>query len=167
MNRISTKSSGLATPALESVSARDSKIFLIPSKVGYCFGGSLSSTLTKSYTFFEDVFVLGAEIFRQHLFCRLAIGLDAVDGFDLRFDIPSDDVGVFPDKLAGRSYGVALVRLTCGCESVEAPFLSHDGLDRAEHGCLNLSCLQRAEALRDVADLDDCDILQWIQSDFF
>src|SRR5690242_19256710 len=47
-NRISTKSSGFAAFAFGSVSPNGSRIFLIPSRVGYCLGGSISSLTPSS-----------------------------------------------------------------------------------------------------------------------
>ena len=50
---------------------------------------------------FQDLSVRYVEIFSQYPDPRFPVGLEAMDGFDLGFDIAPDNVGIFPDECAG------------------------------------------------------------------
>src|SRR5262245_49736946 len=59
---------------------------------------------------FQDLLVLQCEVFRQYFDPGFPISLDAVDGFNLRSDIPPDDVRIVPNERAGRSHADTLIR---------------------------------------------------------
>src|SRR5438132_13978697 len=103
MKRMSTKSSGLAAFALGSVCASGSKMFLIPSSVGYCFAGAVIVSADIIIGLFQDLLVLQREVFRQYSSSRLAVRLNAVNSLNLRFDIPLHHVGNFTNARGCRS----------------------------------------------------------------
>src|SRR5262245_25153412 len=159
MNRISTKSSGLAAFAFGSDCASGSKMFLIPSSVGYCFGGSLSVSTDVIIGPFQDLLVLQSVVFCHHFYRCLPVRLDAMDGFYLRSDIPSNDIRTFLNESSGRGRPCALIGQAHAHEIIKTHFLRHELVGLGEHSGLNLSSLQCTQAFWQTADLQECDIL--------
>src|SRR5262245_7771397 len=165
MKLISTKSSGLAAFALGSVSASGSKIFLIPLQGRILFRGKSIVSTDVIIGPFQDLLVLQSVVFCQHFYRCLPVRLDAVDGLDLRSDIPPDAVRTFPNECAGRGRPCALIGQSHAHEIIKTPFLRHEVVGLGEHSGLNLSRLQGTQTFWQTADLQECDILHRSQSE--
>src|SRR5439155_9087656 len=83
----------------------------------------------------------------------------------LGFNISSDDGRTFPNECAGCAHPCALIGQAHTNEIIKASFLRHEVIGCGAHSGLNLSILQGTHALREACDLQDCDILQWCQSE--
>src|SRR6266481_3266882 len=102
MNRLSTKSSGLALFALGLSFDTKSSAICSPAKLGYCLR-EIRLSGAGVIRFCEDVAVLDlAEVFRQCFDRQLAIRLHQGNRLEVRFDVAADGLRIIPDKSASR-----------------------------------------------------------------